>query len=216
MNLLTERAMMDPMNPEPSTAQDMTRAMAEWREGSDDHFYGAWRGGSRASGGGPIAPRAKDPGALVSQARDGGFTISAVGGKAPTDGFQVSPYGDRERKVSVSTLSDRDIERYVSDNADLLAKKNHYLGGWLDGDTVYLDVSVNARTIQHAEELGKPSNQIAAWDVKNGREVRFREAQMADKHPSKQRPPDVLLVNPNDKAAISAFVAALKAKAKAK
>ena len=70
--------------------------------------------------------------------------------------------------VSASTISRDDVKAYRTDHADLLAKPNHFMGGWRDGDDVYLDVSVRAPSKAAAKQLAVDNHQLAVFDIGAG------------------------------------------------
>lgn len=97
----------------------------------------------------------------------GGFTANLFG-DVPRDGFMVSPYKGRERTYSAAALDAGDVREYKRRNRDILAQPNHFIGGWKDGDTVYLDVSVRAATRGEAAQIAKKNNQLAVYDLATG------------------------------------------------
>lgn len=103
--------------------------------------------------------------------KNGGFTRHAFTGHVPQEGFAVSPYPQREVQIDVEAFTRQDIINYAGANTDLLAKDNHYLGGWVDGDTIYLDISIVASTRDEGLRLAIEHNQLAAWDLGRNEEV---------------------------------------------
>lgn len=160
-------------NPRPNAGLRTPKPVREADD--DDHYYGPWRGGKKSEGGGPAGPPG-GYGRLVSQAKEGGFTVAAFGGDEPESGFMVSPYSANEQVVPVSRFTKTVVKDYIAKNEELLKKPDHFLGGWRDGDNVYLDVSVNSPTLEATRTLAREHNQLAAWDIKGGQEVRFAEA----------------------------------------
>lgn len=115
-------------------------------------------------------------GSMVTDLRepDGGFTFNPRTNKAANAGFAVSPYPERSRVIqNVNQLSDREvlgqINSYMSDNADLLSKDKHFLGGWHDPATgdAYLDVSIVESSSGAAYFTGKNHDQIAYFDLQS-------------------------------------------------
>lgn len=104
---------------------------------------------------------------LASKALDGGFSVTAHG-DVPTEGFMVSPYKGAEKAIAVSQFGRRDVYSFARAHADLLAKPDHFIGGWRDGDTIYLDVSVVAQTEEGAREMAVAADQLAIYDIANG------------------------------------------------
>lgn len=177
------------------------------REASaDDHPYGAWSGGSKASGGhaggGGITDEEAE--SLAKQAKEAGFTVKPFGGDAPSEGFTLSIFPEREKKIPVNGFSASSVSEYAAANKALIAKPGNYLGGWREGNDIYLDVSTNVKTLKQAEELGRKHGQLAGWDVVEKREVRFDESSRG------RATRKAILGNPEDAEAVEAFVKYLK------
>jgi len=102
---------------------------------------------------------------LLQKLRDDGGFSTTVDGVVPTHGYMVSPYKDREQAMPVKDLSRRKLAEYVVQNRDLLREPEHFLGGWVDGDTVYLDVSIRTSTRESALELARANGQLAVYCV---------------------------------------------------
>jgi hypothetical protein len=56
------------------------------------------------------------------------------------------------------------LEEYVDANFEVLSRPNHFLGGWLNSDLYYLDVSVAISGREHALQFASDNNQEAIWD----------------------------------------------------
>lgn len=102
---------------------------------------------------------------------NGGATWSPVA-KSPKTGFMVSLPG-REVRVPVAEFSDVRLGQYMADH-ELM--RGHFYGAWVDGDAVYLDVSLNVRSEGLALYLGAKFDQLAVWDIEAEREVRVSDA----------------------------------------
>jgi hypothetical protein len=110
--------------------------------------------------------------------RTGGITIHRKTGYEPHKGMALSPYPEREKKVPIADLDSPTVRQYLDDNKDLLAKPDHFLGGWLDTDTgtAYLDVSVLAKDRKTADKLAREHHQLAYFDLASGEEHRVAAA----------------------------------------
>jgi 2'-5' RNA ligase len=104
----------------------------------------------------------------------GGITIHRVSGAQPTKGLALSPYPDRETVLALKDVDRDHVQGFLKRNRDLLAKPDHFVGGWLDRDTgkAYLDVSVLAKDKASAERLARKHKQLAYFDLASGEEVR--------------------------------------------
>lgn len=117
----------------------------------------------------------KGYGPMAEKARAGGFSTS-LHGAVPKDGFMVSPYKGAERRYSASSFSRDDVVGYRNEHADLLRRPNHYLGGWRDGEDIYLDVSVRTPDLGSAVRLARENGQLAVYDVAGGTSIYTKEA----------------------------------------
>ena len=97
--------------------------------------------------------------------QQGGFTYQPQFDASPRDGFMVSPYEGREKVVPVDKMSTKYLSRYIRQNRDVLTKSDHFLGGWVDGGKVYLDVSVRRADRQQAADLAREHRQLAFFDL---------------------------------------------------
>lgn len=132
------------------------------KSGSPQSVHGAW-----SEGPGSGTPKAAQSKSLEAAAEAGGFTYRRIDG-APSDGFMVSPYKRAERKYTVATFNHEDVARYRDRFRDLLREPEHYLGGWRDGDIVYLDISVRRRSKAEAARLAREHGQLAIYDLASG------------------------------------------------
>lgn len=107
----------------------------------------------------------------------GGFSVKPNNGAVPATGFMVSLPG-HTRIVSEADLRGPGgralLARYARENAGALQQPGAHLGGWTDkaSGKTYLDISHNIKSKGQAVRAGRARNQIAIWDVKNGREIR--------------------------------------------
>lgn len=113
-------------------------------------------------------------GLISMMVESGGFSYQPFDDYSPSDGYMVSPYPERSETMKQAEVSETRFGRYVNRNNDALVKDNHFFGGWLDTETntVWLDVSVRAKTAEEAKRLACEHDQIAYWDIKNMQEVR--------------------------------------------
>lgn len=124
--------------------------------------------------------------------RSGGFSLSLAGDK-PDTGWMVSQYGT-ERSISIESLASEqpmeavpgnpwhtnikgEIDRFVADHGDDLRQDGAYLGGWVDGGRLYLDVSHNIPDEDEAMRYARDNHQLAAYNVTNDSYVEFDQEQ---------------------------------------
>lgn len=129
-------------------------------------------------GGSPEAVSEKASKAASDLRANGGFSVNTHG-KAPTSGFMVSRYKDRERVID-GDASAADIEKFAKDNEDLLGKPGHFLGGWKDGGKTYLDVSENVASRAEAHALGREHGQLEVYDVAAGKSEKVESKKSAE------------------------------------
>lgn len=110
----------------------------------------------------------------------GGSTISLIAG-VPTvaSGYAVS-LADHESKnhlqidgpLRIAAMVEL-VELYIESKRALLAQPLNHLGAWLDGDTLYLDITEVHSERATAERLGRERNQLAIYDLGTGEEIRL-------------------------------------------
>lgn len=101
--------------------------------------------------------------------RNGGISLSSEN-KIPTSGFMVSLMGT-EMQLAMDT-------RGIEDAVDFMHRhcpKDKYFGAWVDGDTLYLDRSINIQDREVAIAFGKANEQIAIYDVEKGESIRLTD-----------------------------------------
>ncbi len=106
-------------------------------------------------------------------APDGGFTYQPVTGMEPKQGYALSIYPERSVAKPFNQLKFSDLVQYAKHNKDVFSKPDHYIGAWHDPQTdqVFLDVSVVTPDPQQAEQLARQKDQIAYFDLGQGKSV---------------------------------------------
>jgi hypothetical protein len=107
---------------------------------------------------------------LTTEALAGGFSVTTHG-DVPMGGYMVSPYSGAEQKFDASTMTRADVHDYRDRHARQLSQPDHYLGGWRDGDTVYLDIAVHTDSAAKARRLSEEHHQLAYFDLSKGESV---------------------------------------------
>lgn len=92
-----------------------------------------------------------------------GFTTNKDG-VTPQDGYMVGGFG-ATLKVRVDLFNLSQFQSYV-DSVELTP--DDYIGGWIDGDYIYLDVSRNFLRLSEAMFWADTLNEKAVWDISNG------------------------------------------------
>lgn len=99
--------------------------------------------------------------------QNNGATLTSAGGFAVLKrGFMVSLKGS-ETKTTADGLTKRLLKQYTK----LASERGAFIGLWLDGDTLYVDVSVNVAKRETALTLAKQNEQLAIYDVLNNTSI---------------------------------------------
>lgn len=106
--------------------------------------------------------------------KDGGITVS-LDGQQPDRGFAHSLDVSNEIKIPLAKFTPDDVERYVQSRQGELAQPDRYLGTWISGGNVYLDVSQVKADHDEAYAGARDSQQEAMWDIAGDREIPIAE-----------------------------------------
>jgi hypothetical protein len=77
-----------------------------------------------------------------------GKTIESQGcslnldGYVPVKGYMIGIKG-KELKVNILDFNTGQIDHFIRANLDFLHKRNYFVGTWINGDQVYIDLSLN-------------------------------------------------------------------------
>lgn len=88
----------------------------------------------------------------------------------PNKGYFVS-LPNLETKVSLKSLSVDDVATFINKHRTLLQDKTKFAGGWIDNNTVYLDISEQIENKREALERGYKHNQLAIYDANLGQVI---------------------------------------------
>ncbi|MFD7738051.1 hypothetical protein [Kitasatospora sp. NPDC059800] len=101
---------------------------------------------------------------------DGGATW-APGRAAPSEGFMVSLAGT-EVRIPAAEFTDTVLGRFQLEHAGRLAADDRlYYGAWLDGPTVYLDLSLCITDRTAALHTARAEHQRAVFDLSTSSSV---------------------------------------------
>lgn len=104
--------------------------------------------------------------------KSGGVSYSLTYGSLQgKKGYCVSPYKAQEIQIPLKEFDWVDIQSFCSENAELLAEDNHFLGAWVDHDIVYLDVSVLMTRKADALKKANECNQLAIYSLTDGKVI---------------------------------------------
>lgn len=103
--------------------------------------------------------------------QNGGITIGLNGEPAPGQGYAFAPQKDSEFVTPLASLTPATIDQYISEYFTDLSAPGRYLGAWVDGNDVYLDVTTVEPDFNKAHQMAWDANQLAMWDLGNNAEV---------------------------------------------
>ena len=102
---------------------------------------------------------------------NGGATWDLSGNLYHGDnGYMVGVYGKKYKYKDKSKVKAKVSKDFAFINRDML-KDNAFFGAWLNGDYLYIDISMLILSKDDAIALGKKYNQLAIWDLKNKCEI---------------------------------------------
>jgi hypothetical protein len=101
----------------------------------------------------------------------GGFSYNATTGSFnPSTGYMVSLAGFEEQ-FYFDDFENKDIKQYFVKHVKQLCKEESFLGGWVDDNQVYLDVSINIEDLETAIYTGIMNDQLGIYDCANQRTI---------------------------------------------
>lgn len=107
----------------------------------------------------------------------GGFSYNATTGSFnPSTGYMVSLAGFEEQ-FYFDDFENKDIKQYFVRHVKQLCKDESFLGGWVSGNQVFLDVSINIDDLETAIYTGIMNDQNAIYDCANNKTIFLPEPQ---------------------------------------
>ena len=107
----------------------------------------------------------------------GGFSYNATTGSFnPLTGYMVSLAGFEEQ-FYFDDFENKDIKQYFVKHVKQLSKDESFLGGWVDGNQVFLDISINIDDLETALYTGIINDQAAIFDCANQRTIKLPSPQ---------------------------------------
>ena len=103
---------------------------------------------------------------------NGGASYNLNNGEVnPSEGFMVSIAGHEQTFAeNWQDNLQQTIATYIKEKAAIVGNKAnnqpYFIGAWVDGGKLYLDVSVKVSTKKVAERIAKENNQLAYYDNK--------------------------------------------------
>lgn len=98
---------------------------------------------------------------------NGGATLtSELDGATLNGGYMVSLHG-HELKTSIDLLTFEMLEDYKQ----IAECNNAYIGFWMDGADLYVDVSINVHEEAEALKIAQDNKQLAIYNISKGESV---------------------------------------------
>lgn len=114
---------------------------------------------------------------VASVLENDGATFNINTGIAPTEGYVVA---DGKNEVLVRGALGRpdgeirlgeSVRNFILDNADSFSLEGNFIGGWVDGGAIVLDVVQVVEARKDAVLLGLRRNQQAIYDLNEGKDI---------------------------------------------
>lgn len=162
---------------------EQRRNLPPWEQPSYKQYAGAgdppppvtsFLGNQKAQGVAPPPDFAVNPRRLQRLTKEqGGATVHAKTGEAPTEGFAVKAF-PAKTKVVDGPLKQSDIQEFMRANKDVLANKDNYLSTWYDPTTgkTHLDVAKRYDDAQKAFKAAEKKGQLSIADLGTGETLR--------------------------------------------
>lgn len=110
--------------------------------------------------------------------KNGGASFNLLTGEYnPKSGYMVATSG-HEVVIPLKQFHNASLAGYIAEKSAILlsgiSNTSLFLGAWVDGDKVYLDISEKVEDRQDAVKIGIERKQLAIWDNANGKEIRLK------------------------------------------
>lgn len=108
---------------------------------------------------------------------NGGATFNLLTGEYnPKTGYMVATSG-HELIIPIEQFNQNTVAKYISEKSTMLmggiTNDNYFLGSWVDGEKVYLDISEKIDDLNKALLIGSNRKQLAIWDNSTMSEIRL-------------------------------------------
>lgn len=105
------------------------------------------------------------PAYIVERARaEGGITIHPFNGMEPVTGYAVGGYVPSEL-VQLRDFTPARVAQFIDHYKSTFAERDTYLGVWIAGDFVYLEVSTVYSDFNRATVRAQERHQLYIWDL---------------------------------------------------
>ena len=99
----------------------------------------------------------------IDTLKNGGGSFSIFHNEKADKGYMCSI-----KDIAIVELEDFNfsvLENIIEKNLSLLFKKNQYLGTWIDGDKIFIDISKNYKNKNYCLKVAKKLKQLAIFDL---------------------------------------------------
>ena len=99
----------------------------------------------------------------IDTLKNGGGTFDIYNKQQATTGYMCSV-----KDIVVININEFNfylINKIIEKNKNILRRKNIYLGTWIDGDKIYIDISKNYKNKYHSLKIAKKLKQLAIFDL---------------------------------------------------
>jgi len=76
-----------------------------------------------------------------------------------------------EEQLYFDDFDNKDLKNFIAKNAIHLHNDNRFVGGWVNDNKVYLDISVSIEDLESAIYIGMHNNQKAIFDCANSKTI---------------------------------------------
>ena len=88
-------------------------------------------------------------------------------------GYMVS-YFETEKTYDLSDIDYKEISNLILKRQTDL-KENEYLGFWVYKGKLYIDISINIKSLEQAQKVGIDNNQLSIYDLSNDTSIQIMQ-----------------------------------------
>lgn len=100
--------------------------------------------------------------------KNGGFSLSPDGA-TPKSGYMVSVQDIL--KMPLDLWLELEDQASIDAYTEIASKIDGYVGGWIDGENIYIDISANIQDKEKALQAAKRNDQLAIYDIATGESI---------------------------------------------
>ena len=99
----------------------------------------------------------------INTLKNGGGSFSIFNNEKADKGYMCSI-----KDIAVIDIKDFNfsiINKIIGENKNILKRKNTYLGTWIDGGKIYIDISKNYKSKNYCLKIAEKLKQLAIFDL---------------------------------------------------